>query len=131
MSAFIMSNGSISTERSFKSSIREKLQKRPHIGAFSSLFMQKLFAQLWPGRTSQGALFENSRNVEIIGGQFNSYQGHPANVPFHFHRVSLSSCVSDALMPFLSVAASATDGNLDEDRDGIASELKYVIYGLP
>jgi len=96
----LMLSGSTSKDRSFKSPVGEKLSKRLHLGAFFSLVTPKLFANLRPGRSSQGSLFEASRNVEIGGGQFNSAQGHHANFTINFNRVSLFSCASDPLTHF-------------------------------
>jgi len=96
----LMLSGSISTDRSFKSPVVEKLSKRLHLGAFFSLFTPTSFAHLQARRSSQGSLFEASRNVEIGGGEFNSAQGHHANFTINFNRMSLFTCASDLLTHF-------------------------------
>ena len=50
-------------------------------------------------------------------------EGGEGKLTFNFNRVSFSSCASNAVMPFMRVSESATDGNLQVDEDGIVSDL--------
>ena len=99
MSVSIMLNGSTNSERSFKLLIGEKQPKRLYLSTIlAMIYVEAVCSQ--PRRSSQGSLFEASRNVEIGGGQFSSAQGHHANFTINFNRVSLSSYVPNSLTNF-------------------------------